>query len=59
MKLHKLKMAVEDEHLYKILNKPDQNYYKQYKRRYEQMDKERDFSYKVERINKELTLIGA
>lgn len=45
--------------MHKLLNKPDEKIYKQYKRKYEDGDKEREFSYKLEHINKELNLVSS
>lgn len=39
LKLHKLRSALEDEHLPKILNKQDERLYKQYKRKFEDGEK--------------------
>jgi ATP-dependent protease Clp ATPase subunit len=47
LKLHKLRSALEDEHLHKVLNKQDERLYKQYKRKYEDGEKEREFSYRA------------
>jgi hypothetical protein len=41
LKLHKLRSAMEDQYLPKILNQLDTSLHKQYKRRYEDGEKER------------------